>query len=366
MSQNKLSKHYRGKRVLITGHTGFKGAWLTQILAEFGANISGYSLEPNTKPNIFDVLNIEKKIDHHIGDIRDFEILDSLVKKFKPEIIFHLAAQPIVRDSYDNPKYTYEANVMGTVNVLESMRINGVKSGVLITTDKVYKDQQQDVAYDENSPLGGYDPYSNSKACADLVINSYIQSFFNPVEYKKTHQTLIASARAGNVIGGGDWANARLVPDAMRAFLSDDTELVIRNPKAIRPWQHVFEPLDGYLLLGKALSEGDKDKVGGWNFGPSDSDMQSVEYVIDLIIKFLGKGKYVIEEDKTKHETSILKLDSSKAHKELGWKPKYNLKRAIEETARWYSEFYSRQSKFSIEQINGYFNQGEETNEKRN
>ena len=364
MNQNKLAKHYKGKKVFVTGHTGFKGAWLTQILLQFGADVYGYSLAPNTNPNIFDTLNLEKKIKHQIGDIRDYETLNKAIKDFSPDIIFHLAAQPIVRDSYDNPKYTYEANVMGTVNALEAIRENKIKAGVIITTDKVYKDQKTGVAYKEDDPLGGYDPYSNSKACADLVVNSYIQSFFNPDEYKKSHKTLIASARAGNVIGGGDWANARLVPDAMKAFLSEESDLIIRSPKAIRPWQHVFEPLDGYLLLGMALNEGDKTKVGGWNFGPDDADMQSVEYVIDLIIKFLGKGKCIVEEDKTKHETSILKLDSSKAKKELGWRPRYNLKKAVEETAAWYREFYSKQSEFSIGQINDYFDDKEGKNDK--
>lgn len=354
-----LAKFYNGKRVFITGHTGFKGGWLTQILLEFGAEIYGYSLAPNTDPNIFSVLGLEKKITHLEADIRDYETLNQAVKNFQPEIIFHLAAQPIVRDSYDDPKYTYEANVLGTVNVLEAIRANNVPAAVIITTDKVYKDQNQGKAYSEDDPLGGYDPYSNSKACADLIVNSYIQSFFNPSEYKKTHNTLIASARAGNVIGGGDWANARLVPDAIKAFLVTGSDLVIRSPKAIRPWQHVFEPLEGYLLLGQALLSGDEKKVGGWNFGPSEDDMKSVLEVINIIQKYLEKGNVVVEEDPTKHETSILKLDSSKAKKELGWRPKYNLRQAVEETTRWYEEYYASQSKFSVEQIRGYFNQSE-------
>ena len=355
MQPSDLGKYYKNKKVLVTGHTGFKGAWLTQILLQFGSKVCGYSLEPNTTPNIFTVLNVENKIEHHIGDIRDYEKFEKVLKKFKPDIVFHLAAQPIVRDSYDDPRYTYDVNVMGTVNVLEAMRANDTKTGVIITTDKVYKDFGTGKACKEDDQLGGYDPYSNSKSCADLIVSSHILSFFNQKDYKKEHNTLIASARAGNVIGGGDWANARLIPDAMRAFLAEETELEIRSPKAIRPWQHVFEPLNGYLLLGQALLSGDKSKVGSWNFGPEDSDMKSVDHVVNMIVKYLGKGKVVFRADKSKHETDILKLDSSKAKKELCWKPRYNLKQAVEETALWYKEYYSSQSEFTKVQISNYF-----------
>jgi len=355
---NKLIKFYKGKKVLVTGHTGFKGAWLTQILLNFGAKVCGYSLKTNTEPNLFSVLKFKSSIKHVIGDIRNFQLLNKTITDFKPDIIFHLAAQPIVRDSYDDPKYTYEVNVMGTVNVLECMRLNGVKTGVIITTDKVYKNIEKDVAYKEDDQLGGYDPYSNSKACADLVVSSYMQSFFNPDDHGTKHSTLVSSARAGNVIGGGDWAKDRLVPDMMRAFLEKDESLVIRSPNAVRPWQHVFEPLSGYLLLGMKLNEGQTDKSGAWNFGPEKDDMQSVEKVLEAVVNKLGKGKVVIQEDKTKHEASLLKLDNSKAKITLGWETKFDLKKAISETAEWYQEYYMRKSnikKLSITQINNYF-----------
>lgn len=359
MNENKkLKDFYSGKKVLITGHTGFKGAWLTQILLGFGAKVCSYSLEPNTEPNLFNVLGFEKSIKHAIGDIRDFELLNKTIKKFKPDIIFHLAAQPIVRDSYDNPLYTYEVNVMGTANVLESIRLNNIKTGVIITTDKVYENTEQDVAYKEEDKLGGHDPYSNSKSCADLVVSSYIKSFFNPSDHGSKHETLIASARAGNVIGGGDWAKDRLVPDIMRAFLERDENLIIRSPKAIRPWQHVFEPLSGYLLLGMRLGEGHVDKAGAWNFGPEQEDMQSVEKVLEIVINKLGRGKVVVQEDRTKHEANLLKLDNTKAKQILGWKTKYNLEKAILETADWYEKYYTNKADiraFSIDQINKYF-----------
>ena len=354
-----LKQFYKGKKVLITGHTGFKGAWLTQILLNFGAEVCGYSLKPNTKPNLFGVLGFEKSIKHVVGDIRNFKKLNETIANFKPDIIFHLAAQPIVRDSYDDPRYTYDVNVMGTVNVLESMRINEVNTGVMITTDKVYKNLEKNIAYKEDDQLGGYDPYSNSKACADLVVSSYIQSFFNPKDYNTKHNTLIASARAGNVIGGGDWAKDRLVPDIMRAFLEKNEDLIIRSPKAIRPWQHVFEPLTGYMLLGMKLHQGQKDKSGGWNFGPENRDMQSVEKVLDLVIKKLGRGRVVVKEDRTKHEANLLKLNNTKSKTMLGWKPKFNLKKAISETAEWYETYYTDRNKsqeLSIKQIENYYN----------
>ncbi len=354
----KLKQFYKGKRVLITGHTGFKGAWLSQILLQFGAKVSGYSLKPNTDPNLFSVLKLGKNLNHNLGDIRNLEKFNEVVKKFKPDIIFHLAAQPLVRDSYDDPRYTYETNVMGTVNVLESVKNNKIKVAVIITTDKVYKNFEKDVAYKEGDPLGGHDPYSNSKACADLVVDSYIKSFFDPKDYGKKHSSAIASARAGNVIGGGDWAKDRLVPDAMRAFLSDNIDLVIRKPNAIRPWQHVFEPLYGYLLLGQRLFEGDKTIIGAWNFGPSLSDMQTVENVLCLVINHLNKGKYAIQSDKDKHEATNLKLDNRKAISKLKWRPRMNLNQAVEATCTWYDNYYNKKQdiiRYSNQQIDQYF-----------
>jgi len=355
-----LNKFYCNKKILVTGHTGFKGAWLTKILQNFGAQVSGYSLEPNTDHNLFSVWGLTDSIDHHIiGDIRDYKKFDRVVNKYQPDIVFHLAAQPLVRDSYDNPLYTYETNVMGTAHVLESIRQNKIKAGVIITTDKVYKNFERNVAYKEDNQLGGHDPYSNSKACADLVTDSYIKSFFDPAHYDKHHRSMVASARAGNVIGGGDWAKDRLIPDAMRAFLADNKRLVIRSPRAIRPWQHVFEPLHGYLLLAQQLYEGNKAAVGAWNFGPHDEDMQSVEDVLGLIIKHLGRGKYIVRGDKIKHEATNLKLDNTKAKKILGWQPRYNLHIAVKETCCWYEGYYKKSPKFihklTDKQIMEYF-----------
>jgi CDP-glucose 4,6-dehydratase len=358
MKDKRLADFYRDKKILVTGHTGFKGAWLAQVFLVWGAKVSGYALAPNTKPNLYGALGLGDHLEHIQADIRDYQKLNRIVRRVKPDIIFHLAAQPLVRDSYDDPLYTYETNVMGTANVLEAMRQNGISAGVIVTTDKVYKNFERDIAYKEDHQLGGHDPYSNSKACADLVTDSYIKSFFDPKQYGKSHHSMVASARAGNVIGGGDWARDRLMPDAIRAFLAHNKDLIIRSPRAIRPWQHVFEPLHGYLLLAKHLHESNGDMVGAWNFGPHDDDMQSVERVLGLVIGHLGKGKYAVQEDGTKHEATNLKLDNTKARDVLGWKPKYNLDKAVRETVVWYREFYGNKSdikKFSRDAINQYF-----------
>lgn len=354
----KLQEFYKGKKVLVTGHTGFKGAWLCQILLDFGAKVYGYSLRQNTEPNLYTILRLKSRMKETIDDIRDVHELNTAVHKFKPQIIFHLAAQPLVRDSYDQPRYTYETNVVGTVNVLEVIRLNKIPAGVIITTDKVYKDSGKDYTYKEDDQLGGYDPYSNSKACADLVVGSYIQSFFNPKDYKVEHQTLIASARSGNVIGGGDWARDRLIPDAIRSFLANESELIIRNPNAIRPWQHVLEPLLGYLLLGKELLSGKTQISGGWNFGPAEADMQEVKTVLAKLISQLEAGKYTIKPDPAKHETHNLKLDNSKAKRMLDWKPRFNLDQTVQKTSVWYQAFYRGDQdmvKITSEQIKEYF-----------
>lgn len=358
MQLEELKKFFDKKKILITGHTGFKGAWLCQIMLNWGAQVSGYALKPNTKPSLFDALNLAKKIENNFADIRDLGKLNKVVKEFKPDIIFHLAAQPIVRDSYNNPVYTYDTNVMGTVNVLEAIRLNKVPVGIIITTDKVYRNLEMDIAYKEDDKLGGYDPYSNSKACADLVVSSYIESFFNPKEYGKAHKSLVASARAGNVVGGGDWAKDRLLPDAIKAFLVNGEDLIIRSPKAIRPWQHVLEPLYGYILLAVHLSKGEVDKVGSWNFGPSEGDMKEVEHVVKLLTEQIKGGNYLVQEDSTKHEAGILKLDNTKAQRELGWMPKYNLDQTIRETASWYEAFHLSEEDmedFTTKQIETYF-----------
>lgn len=350
-------KFFKDKKIFITGHTGFKGAWLSQILTEFGARVCGYAPEPHTKPNLFATLGLEKDIDHRVGDVRDFQLLNKTVKDFAPDIVFHLAAQALVRASYDQPRYTYEVNTLGTVNVLEAMRLNNIRAGVMITTDKVYKNPNRSVFFREEDPLGGYDPYSNSKACADLIVTSYIQSFFNPNDFGGEHNTLVASARAGNVIGGGDWAKDRLVPDLIKAFLVEREEVVIRNPQAIRPWQHVLEPLSGYILLAKSLFEGDASKSGAWNFGPGKDGVKDVETMVQLFIKNLGQGSYAVKKDEAKHEDNVLMLNIDKARKELNWEPKLSVEEMIEKTAAWYRNFYTGDCdmrQFTIRQIKDY------------
>lgn len=349
---------FKGKKALVTGHTGFKGAWLSLILLNQGADVYGYSMEPPTDPNLFDVLKLKKDLKHEIGDIRDFAKLNRSVMKIKPDVVFHLAAQPIVRASYKDPLYTYETNVMGTANILETMRLNNIKTGVIITTDKVYRNLETGVAFKEDDPLGGHDPYSNSKACADLVVDSYIKSYFQPDGYKKNHQTLVASARAGNVIGGGDWAADRLVPDAVRSLLLKKEDLIIRNPQAVRPWQYVLEPLDGYLLLAERLDSGQTDKIGAYNFAPEESSMKAVAEVIEIILDHLKFGNYVVQEDATKHEAKLLKLDNTKAKTLLGWQSIYDINQSIIETINWYKEYHlggGDIKKYSLQQIRNYF-----------
>jgi len=318
---------FKDKKVLITGHTGFKGSWLSQILLGFGARVSGVALEPNTDPSLFKILGLEDKLNHHICDIRDFEKVKEIFEKEKPEIVFHLAAQPLVRDSYDDPLYTFQTNVIGTVNVLEAIRqVSTVRSGVIITTDKVYAEQDKKSGCKEDDKLGGWDPYSGSKAAAEIAIDSYIKSFFNS---KK-----IASARSGNVIGGGDWSKYRIVPDIIQSNFKNK-ELVIRCPNSIRPWQHVLEPSYGYLLLAEKLYEG---KISGaLNFGPNESSYLTVKELLER----LSEKSYSIKEDKEKHEAELLKLDISKAKEVLGWKPVLDINTAIKLTANWYSDFYN-------------------------
>jgi len=352
------SGFFKNKKVLITGNTGFKGSWLTQVLLMTGVKIFGFALKPNTNPSLFEILKQEDEIEQIYGDIRNFAQVNESVKKFKPDIIFHLAAQPIVRLSYDNPLYTYETNTLGTANILEAIRVNQVRAGVVITTDKVYKNTENSTYFKEEDALGGFDPYSSSKSCADLITESYLKSFFNVNDYGKKHFTLICSARAGNVIGGGDWAKDRLVPDLIRAFFTENKKLTSRNPKSIRPWQFVLEPLSGYIALAEKLYQGDISKSGAWNFGPEKKDIIPVEQIIKIFIRKLKKGEYIIEENAIKHEDKILRLDISKAKKELGWKPKYDIKQAVEETAVWYETYYRQKRKIktiTTDQIKKYF-----------
>ncbi len=311
---NDLRKFFKDKKILITGHTGFKGSWITQILLNWGANISGISLRPLTAPNLFTLLNIKSKVNNYFVDIRNFKKIKEIFIKEKPEIVFHLAAQALVRESYDAPLYTFETNTIGTANVLEAIKeVISVKAAVMITTDKVYENKKEANPYKEDDKLGGHDPYSASKAAAEIVIDSYIKSFFNLKDYNKKHKTLIASARSGNVIGGGDWSKDRLVPDIIKAIFKENKKLIIRNPDSIRPWQFVLEPLYGYMLLAKKLYEGKKEFSGAWNFGPHKENYSTVRELVEEAIKILGIGSYIVKRDNTKHEAELLKLDITKA-----------------------------------------------------
>lgn len=340
-----LKKKFKGKKVLITGHTGFKGVWLSKILLNWESDVVGISLKPQAKPNLFDSLEIEKKIKNYFVDIRDLAKVKKIFEKEKPEIVFHLAAQAIVRESYDNPMYTFETNILGTTNILEAIReSSSVKSAVIITTDKVYRNLETGKPLEENDSLEGYDPYSASKAAAEMVISSYIKSFFNPTYYGKKHNALIASARAGNVIGGGDWGNNRLVPDLIRGVFNNE-KIIIRSPDAVRPWQFVLESLYGYLLLAKELHDGKKEFSGAWNFGANNKNSLTVKKFTEIALKILGTGKYSVKNNTDgKHESKLLKLNSNKAKKYLGWKQRLNTRKTLQLTFDWYRDFYNKKN----------------------
>lgn len=354
-----MKNFFKGKKILITGHTGFKGAWLSQILLEFGANVVGVALPAATNPSLFSVLGLEKKMETHYHDIRDFSGLKEIFEKERPEIVFHLAAQALVRDSYDDPLATFSSNVMGTANVLQAIKeVGGVKAAVIITTDKVYANNELPNPYRETDPLGGYDPYSSSKAAADIVTSSYIKSFFNVSDFGQKHNTLVAIARAGNVIGGGDWANDRLVPDIVRAIYDREEEVVLRSPRAVRPWQHVLDPLCGYMMLAQGLYEKNTALVGAWNFGPSPDESITVEELVKEAIKILGAGSYRVEADTAKHEAGLLTLDISKAKVELKWEPQITFGQSIKMTFDWYREYHENRDKIvalTNKQIGEYF-----------
>lgn len=349
----KLSLFFQSKKVLVTGHTGFKGAWLTQILTSWGADVIGISLEPNTTPNLFNILSLADRTTHKILDIRNFEEVKKVFESSQPDIVFHLAAQPLVRESYDDPLYTYSTNVMGTVNILECIRQTpSVKSSVIITTDKVYKNNEWLYPYREVDPLGGFDPYSSSKAAADIAAQSYIQSFFS------SGSSLVAIARAGNVIGGGDWSKDRLVPDIIRAIYETEENVKLRNPRSVRPWEHVLEPLSGYLLLAQKLYGGEKKYSGAWNFGPNEESFVTTQKMTELAIKIVKKGRYEIQKDATKHEANLLKLDINKARTLLDWRPQINLEESLLLTFKWYEAFYSQSidmSDLTNQQITSFF-----------
>lgn len=330
---------YKNKTVLVTGHTGFKGSWLVFWLQAMGAEVIGYSLEAPTEPNHFGLLDLD--IISVIGDIRDQKTLDTTFDRYKPDIVFHLAAQALVRPSYAEPVETYETNVMGTLKVLEACRkCTSVKAVVNITSDKAYDNKEWIWGYRENDPMGGFDPYSSSKGCAELLTSSYRNSYFNLNEYGTKHNTLIASCRAGNVIGGGDWAQDRLITDIMIA-VSKNENVKIRNPYATRPWQHVLEPLSGYLNIGQMLLEGKKEFAEAWNFGPSDEGSISVEAVVKNIQKHWNKIDYELNpSDDNPHEANLLKLDCSKAHIRLKWKDVWDSQKTFELMTSWYRSYY--------------------------
>lgn len=336
--QSLFSGIYKDKTVLVTGHTGFKASWLCFWLKQMGAKVVGYSLEAPTTPNHFELLNLD--ITSIKGNIKDLEHLNTVFQTYKPDIVFHLAAQALVKYSYENPIETYETNVMGTLKVFEASRINNVKAIVNITSDKAYENREWIWGYRENDPMGGYDPYSSSKGCADILATSYRNSYFNPKEYKKTHNTLIATCRAGNVIGGGDWAKDRLITDIMIS-VSIGKKVSIRNPKATRPWEHVLEPLSGYLHIGQKLLEEKVEFAEAWNFGPSDEGSITVEEVVQNVKKHWDKIDYEINRDPNQlHEANLLKLDCTKANTILKWKDVWDSETTFEKTVKWYKAYY--------------------------
>ncbi|MCR4689072.1 MAG: CDP-glucose 4,6-dehydratase [Saccharofermentans sp.] len=327
---------YKGKKVLVTGHTGFKGTWLTRMLVNSGAVVTGYSLTPPTDPALFDMAGLEGKIDSVIGDVRDMEHMLEVFTSFQPEIVLHLAAQPIVRDSYKEPRYTYETNVMGTVNLLECVRLTpSVKSVVNVTTDKVYLNEERQEGYKEDEKLDGFDPYSNSKSCSELVTHSYKRSFFTPDMEKGVRTVAVSTARAGNVIGGGDFANDRIVPDCVRAVKAGKT-LEVRNPYSVRPYQHVLEPLAIYLTIAKAQEE-DPSLQGYYNVGPDDEDCVTTGTLADLFAASWGEG-FAWEnksEANAPHEAGFLRLNCDKIKKVFGWKATWNISEAINKTVEF-------------------------------
>lgn len=353
---------YHGKRVLVTGHTGFKGSWLSIWLHELGAEVIGIAQDPYSERDNYVLSGIGRKITADLrADIRDGEQLKSLFRTWQPDIVFHLAAQPLVRLSYEIPVDTYETNVMGTIHVLEAIRAtDSVKVGVMITTDKCYENKEQIWGYRENEPMGGYDPYSSSKGAAEIAIASWRRSFFNPDDYAR-HDKSIASVRAGNVIGGGDWALDRIIPDCIRA-LESGNPIEIRSPRAIRPWQHVLEPLSGYLLLAQKMWNAPADYCEGWNFGPRPESISTVWEVAQKVIENYGSGTLKdISNPNALHEAKLLMLDISKAKFRLGWEPRMNLSQCVALTVDWYKR-YRQEEVYGVcvEQIGRYLNNSNE------
>ena len=328
---------WKDKKVFITGHTGFKGSWLSLWLQDMGAVVKGYALEPNTTPNLFTQAKVGQNMDSEIGDITDLNHITTSMVTFNPEVLIHMAAQPLVRLSYQEPILTYATNVMGTVNVLEAARkCSRLKSIVSVTTDKCYENKEWAWGYRENEPMGGHDPYSSSKGCAELVTTAYRKSFFN-----ETNSAFLASARAGNVIGGGDWADDRLIPDILKAF-EKNKPVIVRNPMATRPWQHVLEPLSGYLVLAQHLYKEGNNFAEGWNFGPKDDDCKPVSWILDKMVTKWGKGaSWELDKNNNPHEAGYLKLDCSKAAMKLNWYPKWSLEDTLESIINWHQHYIS-------------------------
>jgi CDP-glucose 4,6-dehydratase len=331
---------WKGKKVFITGHTGFKGSWLSLWLQEMGAFVKGYALEPNTFPNLFTQANVAHNMHSEIGDITDLNHITESMKAFNPEVLIHMAAQPLVRLSYQEPVLTYATNVMGTVNVLEAARkCSNLKAIVSVTTDKCYENKEWAWGYRENEPMGGHDPYSSSKGCAELVTAAYRKSFFND-----ENSAFLASARAGNVIGGGDWSADRLIPDILRAFEKKEP-VIVRNPMSTRPWQHVLEPISGYLVLAQHLFEEGSNIAEGWNFGPKDEDCKPVSWILDKMVTSWGKGaSWELDKNNNPHEAGYLKLDCSKAAMRLNWFPKWNLEYTLESIINWHQHYLAQKN----------------------
>ena len=347
---------WAGKKVFLSGHTGFKGSWLSLWLQSLGAAVTGFALPAPTSPSLFELANVGHGMKSVIGDVRHLRDLTTALNASNPSIVFHMAAQSLVRESYQDPVNTYETNVMGTVNMLEAVRrCSSVRAVINVTTDKCYENKERLQGYTEDEPLGGFDPYSNSKACSELVTLAYRSSFFNNAQHAQ-HNLALASARAGNVIGGGDWAKARLIPDILQAF-AERRSVSIRYPNSIRPWQHVLEPLSGYLTLAECLFENGPQFSEAWNFGPNDGDAQPVSWIADKLCHMWGDGtKWNVESGEHPHEAGFLKLDASKASSRLNWRPLLNLEETLDLIVKWHQRYQQGESvhQICIDQISQY------------
>lgn len=364
--QTVFDQTFRNKTVFVTGHTGFIGTWLSLWLQSVGANVVGYSLEPPTNPSIFESVNLEKYVSHIIGDIRNKTKLSDSLSQYNPEFVFHLAAQPLVRQSYEQPVETFDTNVMGTVNLLDSVRtVTSIRNCIVMTSDKCYANNESDHAYVETDPMGGYDPYSASKGATELIVTSFRNSFFNPVDIEN-HNVSLATVRAGNVIGGGDWAKDRLIPDCVRSLQSSES-ITVRNPNAIRPWQHVLEPISGILALATKMQNNPNRFSESWNFGPTNLEKNSVKEIVTQIVSKWDKGDWVdvSTETNNKHEADFLQLNSSKAMSLLEWNSVYNISKAIDETIDWYHTYFEKtfdMNKFTMTQIQNFIQKAKQMN----